>query len=64
MSKPSLAGMIALSGGVFRMGSDNHYPEEAPAHQAMVEPFRIDETPVTNAQFARFVAETGHVDPG
>jgi sulfatase modifying factor 1 len=61
MSKPCLAGMIALSGGVFRMGSDNHYPEEAPAHQAMVEPFRIDETPVTNAQFARFVAETGHV---
>lgn len=61
MSKPSRDGMIALPGGVFRMGSDDHYPEEAPAHQATVEPFWIDETPVTNAQFARFVAETGHV---
>ena len=61
MSKPSLDGMIALPGGVFRMGSDDHYPEEAPAYLATVEPFWIDETPVTNAQFARFVAKTGHL---
>lgn len=53
--------MRRLDGGRFVMGSDRHYPEEAPARAVRVDPFRIDETPVTNAQFARFVAETGHV---
>lgn len=53
--------MIALDGGRFRMGSDHHYPEEAPAHEVEVDPFMIDLTPVTNAQFAQFVQETGHV---
>ena len=54
-------GMIALPGGTFLMGSDAHYPEEAPAHRVTVDAFRIDATPVTNAQFAAFVAATGHV---
>jgi formylglycine-generating enzyme required for sulfatase activity len=43
------------------MGSDRHYPEEAPAHRVIVDPFRIDVTPVTNRQFAAFVEATGHV---
>ena len=55
--------MVALSGGVFTMGSNVHYPEEAPAQPVAVDPFWIDQTPVTNAQFARFVAATGHVTP-
>jgi len=54
-------GMRRLAGGVFRMGSDSHYPEERPAHDVQVDPFWIDEAPVTNAEFARFVAETGWV---
>jgi formylglycine-generating enzyme required for sulfatase activity len=37
------------------MGSDRHYPEEAPAREVRVDPFWIDLTPVTNSQFARFV---------
>lgn len=53
--------MRRLDGGRFVMGSDRHYPEEAPARAVRVDPFWIDETPVTNAQFARFVAATGHV---
>jgi formylglycine-generating enzyme len=52
--------MVWLPGGTFRMGSDHHYPEEAPAHRVTVGAFWIDRTPVTNAQFARFVADTGH----
>jgi formylglycine-generating enzyme required for sulfatase activity len=43
------------------MGSDRHYPEEAPAHRVTVAGFWIDPHPVTNERFARFVAETGHV---
>ena len=58
---PARDGMIALPGGVFTMGSDVHYAEEAPAHTVAVDPFWIDIAPVTNAQFARFVAATGHV---
>jgi formylglycine-generating enzyme required for sulfatase activity len=43
------------------MGSDQHYPEEAPAHQVTVDGFWIDRTPVTNLAFRRFVEETGYV---
>ena len=43
------------------MGSDRFYPEEAPSRLVRVDAFLMDETPVTNAQFARFVAATGHV---
>lgn len=40
------------------MGSDRHYPEEAPVRTVAVDPFAIDPTPVTNADFAVFVAAT------
>lgn len=53
--------MAFVPGGTFRMGSDKHYPEEAPAHRVTVDSFWIDETPVTNAQFRRFVDETKYV---
>ena len=55
------AGMVFLPGATFRMGSDRHYPEEAPSHRVSVDGFHIDIAPVTNAAFARFVADTGHV---
>ena len=38
------AGMVAIPGGTFRMGSDRHYPEEAPAHRVAVDRFWIDRT--------------------
>jgi len=53
--------MVLIHGGTFRMGSDNHYPEEAPAHNVTVESFWIDQYTVTNAKFSRFVEETGYV---
>jgi sulfatase modifying factor 1 len=56
-----VSGMIALGGGRFWMGSDDHYAEEAPCREVEVGPFQIDAAPVTNAEFARFVSATGHV---
>jgi formylglycine-generating enzyme required for sulfatase activity len=53
-------GMVWIPGGTFKMGSDNHYAEEAPAHRVTVDGFWIDRTPVTNRQFTRFVIATGH----
>ena len=53
--------MIRIPGGTFRMGSDRHYPEEAPVHSVTVDGFWIDATPVTNAQFRDFVQATGYV---
>jgi formylglycine-generating enzyme len=54
-------GMVFIPGGTFQMGSSDHYPEEAPVHRVSVDGFWIDRTPVTNRQFRRFVAATGHI---
>lgn len=43
------------------MGSESHYPEEAPIRQVRVDPFWIDETPVTNREFAAFAAAINYV---
>jgi formylglycine-generating enzyme len=53
--------MVFVAGGTFRMGSDRHYPEEAPAHRVSVDGFWIDRVPVTNAQFAAFIKATRYV---
>jgi formylglycine-generating enzyme required for sulfatase activity len=53
--------MAWIPGGSFLMGSDRHYPEEAPAHRVAVNAFWMDAHPVTNAEFKRFVEQTGHV---
>jgi len=60
-ANPLLADLVAINGGTFRMGSDDFYPEERPAHEASVEPFRLDRYAVTNGRFAAFVADTGYV---
>nr|WP_310522215.1 formylglycine-generating enzyme family protein [Polymorphobacter sp.] len=53
--------MVRVPGGRFRMGADDGYAEEAPAHLVEVDDFWIDARAVTNAQFAEFVSATGHV---
>jgi formylglycine-generating enzyme required for sulfatase activity len=54
-------GMRRIPGGAFLMGSDDFYPEERPVRRVEVAGFRMDERPVTVAQFRRFVKETGYV---
>ncbi len=61
MTDDPFHGMRRIPDGVFRMGSDDHYPEEAPARRVQVDGFWMDDGPVTNRQFAAFVAATGHV---
>ena len=53
--------LVDLPGDTFTMGSDDHYPEEAPTHPVRVGPFSIDAAAVTNAEFAAFVDATGYV---
>jgi sulfatase modifying factor 1 len=55
------SGMKRVRGGAFLMGSDAFYPEERPARRTRAPDFWIDAHPVTNAQFAAFVAATGYL---
>jgi sulfatase modifying factor 1 len=57
----TLTELVDLPGGSFRMGSTSFYPEEAPIHTVTVAPFGVERHPVTNAQFAEFIAATGYV---
>ena len=59
--KPPAEGMVWIPGGTFLMGSDRHYPEEAPAHKVTVNGFWMDRYAVTNAEFRRFVDATRYV---
>jgi formylglycine-generating enzyme len=58
---PPQPDMVAIPGGTFLMGSNRHYPEEAPVHKVSVDAFWMDRHPVTNSDFRRFVQATGHV---
>ena len=58
---PNLRDMQWIPGGTFRMGSDDHYPEERPVHEVTVDGFWMDDHQVTVREFRRFLKETGHV---
>ena len=51
--------LVHIPGQTAMLGSDDHYPEEAPAREVTVGDFWIQPHPVTNAQFAEFVDATG-----
>jgi formylglycine-generating enzyme len=58
---PPAPGMRWLPASTFSMGSADYYPEERPVHRVSVDGLWMDETPVTVAQFRRFVRETKYV---
>ena len=70
--EPAPAGMAWIPGGEFSMGAqDPHDMHDAvgmqattdsrPVHRVFVDGFWMDQTEVTNEQFARFVKATGYV---
>jgi len=54
---------VAIPGGAFLMGKDGSRADEGPVHRVMVPPFRAAISPVTNAEYAEFVAATGALPP-
>ena len=60
----SLEGMVKLDGGPFLMGTedDEGFPQdgEGPVRTVTLDAFYIDIEPVTNAQFAEFVRQSGY----
>ena len=61
---PAVAGpeMVEIAAGTYEIGASDHgfaYDNERPRHEVELDAFLIDRTPVTNAAFAAFVAETG-----
>ncbi len=58
---PPGAELVWIPGGTFRMGSEDHYPEEAPVHSVTVDGFWVSRYTVTNEEFVRFVEETGYL---
>jgi len=71
-------GMILIPSGIFlkgtplqqarKLSADNGYHEswitcESPEQEINLPAFRIDKYPVTNEQYERFCAETGHAPP-
>ena len=71
VSGPAPEGMKLIPGGTFSMGAVNSVGMEEgghevmndarPVHQVYVDAFYMDETEVTNAQFAAFVNATGYI---
>ena len=59
-ARPSAA-VAVIPGGIYQLGSDDHYAEEAPVRTARIGTFGLETHPVTNADFTRFVAATDWV---
>lgn len=57
------AGMVFIPGGEFKVGREDGEENERPAHSIIVAPFFIDQTEVTNEQYAKFIEATGYLLP-
>ena len=63
VNKATHVGMVLIPAGTFEMGASDQEgrADEYPKHQVKLNSFWMDETEVTNASFAKFVAATGYV---
>ncbi len=55
--------LVSIPGGEFVMGKDGSRTDERPAHRVRVGPFRAAVSPVTNTQYAVYLAATGATPP-
>jgi formylglycine-generating enzyme required for sulfatase activity len=55
--------LVEVAAGPFWMGWEQGMPGERPRHQVWVDRFFIARTPVTNAEYARYVEATGDLAP-
>ena len=55
-----IGSQVWVEGGTFIMGGKDYYPDEGPPHEVTLDGFWIDAHEVTNAQFAKFVEQTGY----
>jgi len=63
MADESLLQVARIAAGEFVMGADDGDEDERPVHRIYVDDFAIGTYPVTNAEYAQFVHETGHPSP-
>jgi sulfatase modifying factor 1 len=56
-------GLVEIPAGWFWMGWDDGLPSERPRHRVWLDGFAIAARPVTNAEFARYLAATGAPPP-
>lgn len=59
MMKLTVPDLVSLPGGWFEMGNDSGRPDERPAHRVRLRAFSAAVSPVTNAEYVRYVAATG-----
>jgi formylglycine-generating enzyme required for sulfatase activity len=57
------AAWVRLEGGPFDMGSNQGGAGEKPVHRVTLSPFRISRYPVTNADYAAYLRDTGRQPP-
>jgi iron(II)-dependent oxidoreductase len=65
-SAGAVAGSVLIPAGPFTMGTSTEpwaLDNERPAHRVDVAAFHIDRAPVTNGQYAAFIADSGYDDP-
>lgn len=54
---------VLVPAGPFTMGADDQRADERPAHRVTLSAFRMAVLPVTNEEYSRFLAATGHEEP-
>jgi len=59
----ALPDLVAIPAGEFTMGDDAGRADERPAHRVGLDAFAAARLPVTNAEYARFLAAAGHEPP-
>ncbi|MCP4428580.1 MAG: SUMF1/EgtB/PvdO family nonheme iron enzyme, partial [Chloroflexi bacterium] len=66
LGQAETVGMVPVAAGAFLMGSAANEPgarkDEQPQHELYLPAYFIDRTPVTNAQFRRFIEDGGYAN--